>query len=260
MSVMEHKRLLKQSFIYAAQRSRKYPINLISWVLADFSMYFSMFLGYLLMSTSLNSYGTYSSKEMLLYLSCYYVVNNLFAVFFTQGLDIFCDEIWSGLFVYALLSPVTNLKYYLYRNINIPALLSTIPLFIVNLICLKNCNVRISLFYIVSIILSTISMVLIFAIIFSLQLYGIHSFALSSIIVQFLSLAEKPDTIFSNRVRYILTFIIPVFIMSAIPCRIALNKYNNIYVFIIILVPIMLMIIFFYVFKNGVKKYHAVNM
>ncbi|WP_460270579.1 ATP-binding cassette domain-containing protein [Clostridium sp. CTA-19] len=45
-----------------------------------------------------------------------------------------------------------------------------------------------------------------------------------------------------------------------ITCRIALNKYNNIDVFIIILVPIMLMIIFFYVFKNGVKKYDAVNM
>ncbi|MFD3158771.1 ABC-2 family transporter protein (plasmid) [Haloimpatiens sp. FM7330] len=49
-----------------------------------------------------------------------------------------------------------------------------------------------------------------------------------SIIVQFLSLAKRPDSIFSKKIRYLLTAIILVFVMSTVPCRIALNKYTNI--------------------------------
>jgi len=87
------------------------------------------------------------------------------------------------------------------------------------------------------------------------QLFGIRSQALEPIITQLLSLAEKPDTVFNKHIRDIFIYIIPMFLLSAIPTRILLGRAQVLEQARCFIFPIMQHIIFKFVLKYGLTKY-----
>lgn len=68
------------------------------------------------------------------------------------------------------------------------------------------------------------SMGFVFFTVYGLTLFGIRAEGISAICIQLLSVAERPDTVFPRVVRNVLIYGIPIFLFSAIPARIALNK------------------------------------
>ena len=65
---------------------------------------------------------------------------------------------------------------------------------------------------------------LMFFAIYSLTLFGLRAEAISSIAVQFLLAAEKPDTVFPKFARNLLIYAVPVFVFSAFPTRTVLGR------------------------------------
>ena len=89
---------------------------------------------------------------------------------------------------------------------------------------IKLCGAQVTGAYILSIVFATIVMGLMFFAIYSLTLFGLRAEAISSIAVQFLLAAEKPDTVFPKFARNLLIYAVPVFVFSAFPTRTVLGR------------------------------------
>lgn len=110
-------------------------------------------------------------------------------------------------------------------NFNFPALLSFPILLVINVYFML--SVRASalniIAYYVSVIVACVIMLFLFMTLTALLLFGIRTHALQSAISQLFSIAERPDSVFHPTFKNFFTFIIPAFMLSAVPTRIALG-------------------------------------
>lgn len=249
--------MIRESLIYAFKKSTAYRANMISWFLADIALYASGFLSYFLLNKTVNNFGGYTSNEILLYISCFFLVNNLYAIFFAETASVFGEEIISGFLDYDILKPGSLILNLVIKNINFAPILSTPLLVILNLYCIKLVDTNVSVIYIISIISGMLTMGMIFLIVYSFMLFGIRSEALSPIILQLLTIGEKPDTVFPKMIKNFFIYLIPVFLFSAIPTKIALNKINNIEIIWSFLIPFLYAFILKIIINKGLKKYQS---
>ena len=70
---------------YGILKGIRYRANLFSWIIADISLYSSVALVYLMLFTKTENMGGYSFLQMALYISTYFMINNLYAVFFSEA-------------------------------------------------------------------------------------------------------------------------------------------------------------------------------
>ena len=250
-------KVILECFKFSIKKSTQYRANLISWVLADISLYSSVFVGYYLLSLNIGKFGDYTKYEILLYISCSFLVNNIYAVFFAEGLGNFSGNVIDGRLDFVIIKPISMIKFYIFKFINIPALVSTPLLIFLNIYCMRLCNGKISIIYVFSILLGSFTMGMMFFILFSLTLFGIRSEELSSILLQLISVSEKPDTVFPRSIRSFFIYIVPVFLFSAIPARIALGKINIIEACCVFIIPTIYYFILNILLKFGMKKYQS---
>lgn len=152
------------------------------------------------------------------------LVNNLFAIFFSEAESDFGNSLISGQFGYYALKPRSLLKNYIYLNINLLAVCATPFLIAAIILFARLSGVSISGLYILAIIAAAIDMGLLFFIISGLALFGVRPEAINTIAMQVLNAAEKPDTIFPKVARRFLYYCVPVLLFSAFPTRVLLNR------------------------------------
>ncbi|QSX06473.1 ABC-2 family transporter protein [Sedimentibacter sp. zth1] len=249
--------MIKESLVYAFKKSTMYRANMISWFLADLALYISTFLCYFILGKSVSNFGGYSANEILLYISCFFLVNNIYAIFFSESVSKYGGSIINGLLDYELLKPKSLVVNFIIKNINFAPALSTPLLMILNYYCLKLCNANISIIYILSIICGSLTMGIMFFIVYSIALFGIRAEAISNIVVQLLTIGEKPDSVFPKAIQNLLLYVIPVFLFSALPTRIALCKIDSLNLLWIFLAPVIYIFILKVIMSLGLKKYQS---
>lgn len=213
---------------YGILKGLRYRINTVSWFLADVSLYTSIILMYVLLSSTYSSFGTYTKAELGLYISTYFLVNNIFAVFFSEAINAYENSILDGTYAYFQLSPAGILKSFVLLNFNFPALLSTPVLLAVNIYFVRFFSlapVAVLLYYL-SVLFACGILFFLFQSIAALLLLGIRTSALQSAIMQLFSIAEKPDTVFHPAFKKVFTFAVPAFMFSAVPTKILLGTYT----------------------------------
>lgn len=250
-------KVILQCFRFSAKKSLQYKANFISWILADISLYSSVFLGYYLLSLTIGLFGDYTRYEMLFYISCSFLVNNIYAIFFSEGIGHFSENIINGNLDFVLIKPISVIKFYIFKNLNVPAMAITPFLILLNGYCMFLCNGQVTLYYIGSILLGSFTMGMMFFILISFMLFGLRSEELSSVLLQLISISEKPDTVFPKTIRNFFIYIVPVFLFSAIPTRIALNKNSTFQIYWSFIIPIIYFVIFKVLLKFGMKKYQS---
>jgi ABC-2 type transport system permease protein len=232
-------------------------VNTLSWFLADIALYSSISLMYVLLSSAFGSFGSYSRMELGLYISTYFVINNLFAICFSEAVSEYGQAILRGDFSYYQLTPVGALRSLILLNFNFPAALSTPFLLGANiyfLAALSPSPWQIVLYYL-GIVFAVAVMLFLFQAISALLLFGIRSGAVSASVTQLFSIAEKPDTAFHPAVRKVFTFIVPAFLFSAIPAGILLGTSSPLQTAYLLLCPILLFVIFRLLERFGARKY-----
>lgn len=211
---------------YGVKKGTRYRANLFSWILADLSMYASVIVVYLILFTKVDEMGGYDFNEMGLYISTYFVVNNLFAVFFSEAVSDYSEMILNGRYLYLQITPLGVVWTAVMLQFNFPAFISTPFLLALNIYFAAKCNVicgRLVLYYILLLCACGV-MLFLFLCIYSLLLYGVRSSSLSGAVLQIFAIAEKPDTIFSDKVRKLFTYGIPAFMLSAVPTCVLLGR------------------------------------
>lgn len=211
---------------YGVKKGIRYRANLFSWILADLSLYASVSAVYLILFTKVDSMGGYNFSEIGLYISTYFVINNLFAVFFSEAVSAYSDMVLNGKYLYLQMMPLGVVRTTIMLEFNFSAFVSTPFLLAVNFIFIIKCQVmysRLVLYYLLLVCACGVMQFLFFCI-YSLLLYGIRSSSLSGAALQIFTIAEKPDTIFSEKVRKIFTYCIPAFMLSAVETRILLGR------------------------------------
>lgn len=245
---------------YGVKKGIRYRANLYSWFLADIVLYFSVIVTYLMIFSMKRSIGGYNFEELAVYISTYFLINNLFAVFFSEGVSEYAQIILDGKYIYYQTMPLGVIKTSIMLNFNFPAMLSSPFLLGFNIFYVSKIHVsfiKIIMYYFM-IACSVMGMLLLFLNIYSLLLYKIRSLGLSNAVSQILTIAEKPDTVFQADIRKIFTYMIPAFMFSAIPARFILgyNKgwFSVIYylVWLLILVEILNILI-----KYGERVYES---
>lgn len=249
--------MVKESFIYAFKKATTYRANMISWFLADIALYASGFFSYYFLTRTITNFGGYTNSEILLYISCFFLVNNLYAIFFAEASSVFGDEVINGVLDYEILKPGSLLWNLVIKNINFAPILSTPLLVLMNWYCLRLTNSHVSVLYIVSIILGMFTMGMIFFIVYSFMLFGIRTEALSSIVLQFLTIGEKPDTVFPKVIRNLFLYAVPIFMFSATPTKVALGRIVPFETVWVLLAPFIYNFILVVIIKRGLKKYQS---
>ena len=118
---------------FGIRKGLRYKVNTYSWFLADLALYASVILMYFLISTTFTSFGAYTKTEMGLYISTYFIINNLFAVLFSEAVSEYGASILNGSFSYYQLTPVGPLRSLILLNFNFAAMLSTPALLAMNI-------------------------------------------------------------------------------------------------------------------------------
>lgn len=249
--------MLIESIKFSIKKSIQYRANLISWFLADLALYTATFFGYFLLTQKLKVFGDYTRNEVLLYITCFFLVNNIYAIMFAEGVSHFGQSVITGYFDYDILKPQPLVKYTILKHLNFPAAVSTPLLIGLNVYCLNLCGTKLTLAYVISIFSASFLMGLIFLIVYSFTLFGLRSEALSGIILQLLSIAEKPDTVFPKFIRNSLIYVIPIFLFSAMPVRIILKKSSMFETVWCYLAPILYYLILKLLLHQGMKKYQS---
>ncbi|AEM80003.1 ABC transporter permease [Thermoanaerobacter wiegelii] len=249
--------MLIESIRFSIKKAIQYRANLISWFLADLSLYTATFLGYYLLTQKIAVFGNYSREEILFYITCFFLVNNLYAIFFAEAVSKFGQSVLTGYFDFDLLKPQPLTKYIVLKNLNFPAAFSTPLLIALNIYCLKLCGIKLTIPYIISIFSAAILMGLLFSIVYSFTLFGLRSEAISGVVLQLLTVAEKPDTVFPKIVRNLLIYAIPIFLFSAIPARIALGKSSIFEKVWCYLSPVLYYLILKILLHQGLKRYQS---
>ena len=247
--------IIKNSWLIAYKRLLKYPINAFSWLIADVSLYLSTFLIYFLLGTSINYFSTYSKNEVMLYIATGFIINNIYSIFFSEAFDSFSTDIWNGKIYYNLLKPYNIHLTYISKNINLKSVVSTPLLLLFWKWSMTNCSVNIDAIAVASIMLGAISMAAIFGCMLNLDLLGIRTDSFTVIVVQMLNIREKLDTIFPKGIGYFFTYVIPIFLSSAIPTRIILKEQKRIEIIWIILFPIICMVLNSLAIKDCLRNY-----
>lgn len=248
-------KVLYLSILYSIKKAFTYRANLIAWFLADISLVSSSVMTYYLLTLSISNFGGYSSKEMIIYITTFFVVNNIFAIFFAEGISHFVSSILNGTYEYIMLLPKSRILAPIYKKINFPPLLMTPLLLIFNFILIDDYLWTNILLYYLSIIFSAMTMGLLFYLIYSLSLMNLRIEFLNEIIMQLLSLGERPDTIFPRFFRNFLTYFLPVFMFSAIPTKILIGNLPLFSLIIIIIIFILYLLLLKCSLKLGYKKY-----
>ncbi|ADH60721.1 protein of unknown function DUF990 [Thermoanaerobacter mathranii subsp. mathranii str. A3] len=254
---MGRENMLIESIRFSIKKAIQYRANLVSWFLADLSLYTATFLGYYLLTQKIDVFGDYNREEILFYITCFFLVNNLYAIFFAEAVSKFGQSVLTGYFDFDLLKPQPLIKYIVLKNLNFPAALSTPLLIFLNIWCMKICEIKLTIAYIISIFSASILMGLLFFIVYSFTLFGLRSEAISAIVLQLLTMTEKPDTVFPKIVRNLLIYAIPIFLFSAIPARIALGKsnvYESIWCYSS---PLLYYLVLKVILYQGLKKYQS---
>ena len=247
----------RASVKYGMLKGLRYKANTFSWFLADIALYSSIIVMYLFLSSAFDSFGVYSKRELGLYISTYFMVNNLFAVFFSEAVSQYGKSVLDGSFSYYQLTPPGALRSHILLNFNFPAMLSTPFLFIMNIYFvakLFSSPIQI-LFYYLGVFSACATMLFVFQSITALLLFGIRSSAIGSCITQLFSIAEKPDTVFQPTFRKIFTFVIPAFVFSAVPSRIILGTISAFEAFYLCLSPLIFYALFRMLERIGFKEY-----
>lgn len=248
--------VLNKYIIYAMKKVTMYQANLISWIIADLGMYSTTILMYLMLGESMLNFVGYSFKEVLLYISTAFLINNLFSILFSDACDYMCQDIWDGKMYYSLLKPRSIIYFYIVQNINLKSIFSTPLLLIFHIYNLSECNCEINIQVLMVILLGTVIMGLIFLLFNNLDFFGYHSDSLSPFIIQLLNIRERPDTIFGKRIRSFFMYIIPIFMTSSIPTRIQLNICNQIECILFYIMPLLLIIINIILYKISINNYN----
>lgn len=254
---MGRENMLIESIRFSIKKPIQYRANLLSWFLADLSLYTATFLGYYLLTQRIDIFGDYNRQEILFYITCFFLVNNLYAIFFAEAVSKFGQSVVTGYFDFDLLKPQPLIKYIVLKNLNFPAAFSTPLLIFLNIWCIKICGIKLTIAYIISIFSASILMGLLFFIVYSFTLFGLRSEAISAIVLQLLTMAEKPDTVLPKILRNLLIYAIPIFLLSAIPARIALGKsnvYESIWCYSS---PLLYYLVLKIILYQGLKKYQS---
>lgn len=212
---------------YGIKKGIRYKANTLGWFLADISLYSSTLLLYVLLYAAFDAIGAYTAEELGVYISTYFLVNNLYAVLFAEAVSAYTDAIYSGSFLFCQLNPAGILRSSILLNFNFPALLATPYLVGLNVFFLHRLGAvppAYLLMYYLSILMACLVMLFFFLCLSTLLLWGIRSSAIHSAINQLFSIAEKPDTVFPAAVRRVFTYIVPAFLFSAVPARILLRR------------------------------------
>ena len=241
---------------YGVLKGLRYRINTISWFLADISMYSSTILMYVLLSSVYDNFGFYTQQEMGFYISTYFLINNIYATFFSEASSSYENSILNGTYSYYQLTPTGVLKSLIMLNFNFPAFLSFPGLLAINIYFLSTLSpmlIDIILYYI-SILFACGIMFFLFQSLSALLLFGIRSSSLQGVIIQLFSIAEKPDAVFHSVFRKVFTYIIPAFMFSAIPTRVLLGTCTTAEMIALFTAPFILCAIYLRLSAVGNKK------
>ena len=247
--------LIIDSFRYSLKKALLYRANLISWIIADMSLYLATFLTYYLIIQSVNTIGDYHNNEILLFVSSFLLVNNIFAIFFSDAVSTFLENILNGKFYGIMLRPRHVILDSVLSNLNFPPLFTTPLLIAITVFCLNNTYSNFSLIYILLIICGALTMGLMFFLVFSLALRGIRVNLIAGIIFQIIQISERPDTVLPNRIRSFFVFVIPIYMFSAVPTRYVLGRATNYEIIWAFAVPIVLCLLLQFSIVQGFKKY-----
>ncbi|MEG6612082.1 ABC-2 family transporter protein [Pseudoclostridium thermosuccinogenes] len=251
--------MLTASIIFGVRKALRYRINLISWFIADFSLYSSIIVLYELLFARFSDLGGFDKTQMGMYISTYFLVNNIFAIFFSEAVSIYGDSITNGNYVYYLLNPYGTVRSIISLNFNFAPLLSTPFLLVINIYFMSKFELRLFnvLIYYLGIISAVFIMTFFMLLLYSLLLFGIRLGTVSAGISQLFSIAEKPNTTFNVKVRRFFTYIIPAFMFSAVPSSIIIGNPDKNEIIALFVLPLAFYLLFKIVEAFGLKKYNG---
>ncbi|MCL2321866.1 MAG: ABC transporter permease [Oscillospiraceae bacterium] len=247
-------RFLAEGVKMSYKRMKLYRINIISWVIADISLYASIIFMYIILVNKVKVIGDYRGNEILLFVSCYLLINNIFAIC-ANSVTAYCRNIIDGKFNHDLLRPKNPIIYIILKNINLAPLLTTLLLVVFNLYCIRINEAQISLLYFVSVVIGAITMMLLYLILYTFALFKLKIDSVDRVLYQIVAISEMPDTIFPKTIRNILIYAIPVYLFSSIPARISLGKSTLIEEIWTFVAPVLLFLILRWIYKIGLRHY-----
>ncbi len=244
-----------------------YNINFILNIIIDLSgiitsLFFYKIL-YLNVSEVFKSSGWELHKIYILIITVK-IINDLYAIFFSDNLNNFCRGVWDGTFDYELSKPLNIFYLVAFQTINIWSLTNLVISF--GLLILVWLQYQLSIAS-VELILYFLSIIIAVGVRFSFSFFIIQVAiyfkridAFMAFFHSFFTLSQVPDIVFKAKwVRILFTYFLPVFLIGNLPLKILYSQLNWLTVSELFCFTIFLFFISYMAFKTTLRRYSSVG-
>lgn len=256
--MMKYLRLFWESLKLELSTDMAYKLNfffkVISLIIADI---IGPLIAMLIYSTTSGIPG-WSFEEFILFQGTFILVfgiNHFLFITFPFGI---INDIRQGTFDKILVKPYNPLLYLSSTSIDVEGLAEVFVGILLIIWAALRLDISLSvntLFYLVIILCALVFLYALMVLIASLSFIFIKSFALLDLFFKMVDLARYPLNIYNAELRFFMTFIFPIAIVSSYPAQALLRGFSILRLVEVILPVIGFLIVTLFIWKYSLKKY-----
>lgn len=238
--MIKYLKIYKEFFKNDLIRSLYFKESFILSLCEGMSMFFINIVFYSSIYNQTNNIADWSKYETMMLIGTYQLIIGLFYGLFINNLPGFASYVRKGDLDFMLIKPVSCQFYISTRYVSIGHIISSLSAIPLLIISINKLNILINLFqcisYLILICLSIITLYSILLIFMSLSIWLIKINGIYILMMDLLSYASYPSTIFKGIIRVLFLTIIPIIVICNVPVDILFNGfsfYNFIYCILI---------------------------
>jgi ABC-2 type transport system permease protein len=258
---MHYLKLIREFFKVSTQSEMAYRANFFIRLLHSFLNLGTGILSLLVIFNQVESIRGWDLPGALALLGIYLLLGALRGLFISPSLEAVAGmdgEIWQGTFDFVLLRPVNKQFLVSFRNWRIFSLLDLVFALGVLGYAMGQMGANLNLASILTFILALLaSMILLYAalLVFSSLVFWNSGFLFTWIINDLFQLARYPVGLYPGWLRIILTWIIPVGLMTTIPAQALAGLLSPLMLVLTVLFAVFSLFGASWLFRQGLKKY-----
>lgn len=215
-----------------------------------------------LIKQNIQVFAGYTVDEMVVFFLTYQFIDTLGQVFF-RGVYLFSNHIRTGTFDFFLSKPINPLFSALTGNPDINDTIMLLPTTLINLLIASQLDIHItptSFIFFLALLIN--SFVILTAIHIWVLILGILTTEIDGIVWlyrDFSRLGQFPINIYTELLRFVLTFLVPISVMMTIPTQVLLHTQPMISIPVTITIGVSFLFITLQGWRWGLKNYSSAS-
>lgn len=254
-------RLLKGIFKCCLINEIEYRLNFFLRATVELSYLILSLVMFDVIYMNVTSIAGWTKNEMLLLVLITNLLDSIITLLFNAGLSEIPKLVNEGTMDFAILKPINTRFYVTFRKFELSQLINVLINFAFSIHIINNLQIEMSISRIIILIfMLMVSVLIMYNIYFCIMVSSFWTVKVDigvNLFYQLFHIGNKPSNIFVHKIKFIFTYIIPIFIAFNYPVRFLVSKITVTETLIAVFIAIAMTILSNIFFKFSLAKYSS---